>query len=225
MALRVKSSENMKKTAEETVVSEREKRPKSKSRLKSKLKKRTKIEDFCSYFVAEIECPVRDIKLTDFFIFLYSKEDFRKEFQEQNTDIKSMRDVEKCMARLQELQLTVAGGSKVISGVVFNLKDEELYSKEITSWEVSNHCRRRMSLPTMLVGETSLMEKDDSKCGQNAVVERKIVLVPKSETIVHAIITNVKTFDYQLSNGDMKPIKEGLNGLKTTRKQRSKGRK
>ncbi|XP_016678673.1 probable microtubule-binding protein TANGLED isoform X1 [Gossypium hirsutum] len=71
----------------------------------------------------------------------------------------------------------------------------------------------------------SLMEKDDSKCRQNAVVERKTVLVPKSETIVHAIVTNVKTFDYQLSNGDMKPIKEGLNGLKTTRKQRSKGRK
>ncbi|MFQ6657426.1 hypothetical protein Gotur_027104, partial [Gossypium turneri] len=35
----------MKKTAEESVVSEREKRPKSKSRLKSKLKKKTKIED------------------------------------------------------------------------------------------------------------------------------------------------------------------------------------
>ncbi|TYG67073.1 hypothetical protein ES288_D05G049600v1 [Gossypium darwinii] len=68
----------------------------------------------------------------------------------------------------------------------------------------------------------SLMEKDDSKCRQNAVVERKTVLVPKSETIVHAIVRNVKTFDYQLSNGDMKPIKKGLNGLKTTRKQRSK---
>ncbi|MFQ6643770.1 hypothetical protein Gotur_017988, partial [Gossypium turneri] len=114
--LRVKSSENMKKTAEESVVSEREKRPKSKSRLKSKLKKKTKIEDkmpkkpstaffyffelwflnqriLPASFVAEIECPVRDIKLTDFFIFLYSREDFRKEFQEQNPDIKSMRDV------------------------------------------------------------------------------------------------------------------------------------
>ncbi|PPE00489.1 hypothetical protein GOBAR_DD02502 [Gossypium barbadense] len=66
---------------------------------------------------------------------------------------------------------------------------------------------------------------EDSKCGQNAVVERKTILVPKSETTVHAIVTNVKTFDYQLSNGDMKPMKEGLNGLKTTRKQRSKGRK
>ncbi|MFQ6653872.1 hypothetical protein Gotur_025065, partial [Gossypium turneri] len=116
MALRVKSSEKMKKTAEESVVSERERRPKSKSRPKSKLKKKTKIDAkmpkkpptaffyffelwflyqriLPASFVAEIECPVRDIKLTDFFIFLYLREDFRKDFQEQNPDIKSMRDV------------------------------------------------------------------------------------------------------------------------------------
>ncbi|PPD91463.1 hypothetical protein GOBAR_DD11607 [Gossypium barbadense] len=61
-----------------------------------------------------------------------------------------------------------------------------------------------------------------SKRGQNAVVERKTVLVPKSETIIHAIVTNVKTFDYQLRNSDMKPIKEGLNGLKTTRKRETR---
>ncbi|MBA0852492.1 hypothetical protein Goshw_005976 [Gossypium schwendimanii] len=42
--LRVKSSEKMKKTTEESVVSERKKRPKSKSRPKLKLKKKTKIE-------------------------------------------------------------------------------------------------------------------------------------------------------------------------------------
>ncbi|KAG4151072.1 hypothetical protein ERO13_D04G041700v2 [Gossypium hirsutum] len=101
-ALRVKSSENMKKTAEEGVVSEREKRPESKSRLKSKLKKKTKIKD---------KMPKKPS--TAFFYFL---EDFRKEFEEQNPDIKSMRNVEKCMVRLQELQLTVAGGSKVILG-------------------------------------------------------------------------------------------------------------
>ncbi|KAK8490523.1 hypothetical protein V6N13_031695 [Hibiscus sabdariffa] len=65
----------------------------------------------------------------------------------------------------------------------------------------------------------------DSSCGQNEVVERKTVLVPKSEVTVHAIVTNVKTFDYQLSNGDVKPRKEGMNGLVMTRKQRSKGRK
>ncbi|KAB1999566.1 hypothetical protein ES319_D12G170900v1 [Gossypium barbadense] len=57
------------------------------------------------------------------------REDFRKEFQEQNTDIKSMRDVEKCMARLQELQLTVAGGSKVISGVSLSPRSTRGYMK------------------------------------------------------------------------------------------------
>ncbi|TYH69368.1 hypothetical protein ES332_D05G050800v1 [Gossypium tomentosum] len=72
--------------------------------------------------------------------------------------------------------------------------------------------------------KTPLTEHRKQRCQflKNAVVERKTVLVPKSETIVHAIVRNVKTFDYQLSNGDMKPIKKGLNGLKTTRKQRSK---
>ncbi|MFQ6647630.1 hypothetical protein Gotur_021181, partial [Gossypium turneri] len=116
-ALRVKSSEYMKKTAEESVVSEKEKRPKSKSILKSKLKKKTKIKDkmpkkpstaffyffepwflnqriLPASFVAEIECPV-----------------------------------EKCMARLQELQLTVAGGSKVISGVSLSPRSTRGYMR------------------------------------------------------------------------------------------------
>ncbi|KAB2060782.1 hypothetical protein ERO13_A10G039400v2 [Gossypium hirsutum] len=81
MALRVKSSEKMKKTAEESVVSEREKRPKSKSRPKSKLKRKTKID---------AKMPKKPP--TAFFYFL---EDFRKEFQEQNPGIKSMRDIGK----------------------------------------------------------------------------------------------------------------------------------
>ncbi|KAB1999565.1 hypothetical protein ES319_D12G170900v1 [Gossypium barbadense] len=40
-----------------------------------------------------------------------------------------MRDVEKCMARLQELQLTVAGGSKVISGVSLSPRSTRGYMK------------------------------------------------------------------------------------------------
>ncbi|MFQ6650900.1 hypothetical protein Gotur_022108 [Gossypium turneri] len=235
----------MKKTTEESVVSERKKRPKSKSRPKSKLKKKTKIE---------AKMPKKP--LTTFFYFL---EDFHKEFQEQNPNITSMRNVEKCMARLQELQLTVTGGSKIISGVSLSprstrgymrtslrCKQESLRMKNstprkspvgkfsATAGVVDNKTKNTSEDPkTPLIEHRkqryqflkSLMEKDDLKCGQNAVVERKSVLVPKSETIVHVIVTNVKTFDYQLSNSDMKPIKEGLNGLKTTRKQRSKGRK
>ena len=44
MVLRVRSSEKMKRSAQQSVVSEREKRPKSKSRPKSKQKKSTKID-------------------------------------------------------------------------------------------------------------------------------------------------------------------------------------
>ena len=64
----------------------------------------------------------------------------------------------------------------------------------------------------------------DSSCGQNGMVERRTVLVPKTEITVHAIVTNVKAFDCHLSNGDVKPRKEGMKGSETTRK-RSKGRK
>ncbi|TYG57339.1 hypothetical protein ES288_D08G133700v1 [Gossypium darwinii] len=157
------------------------------------------------------------------------------------------------MVRLQELQLTVAGGSKIISGVSLSpistkgymrtslrCKQESLRMKnstprksplgsfqplqEVNGGEchyqqsvVDNKTKNTFEDPKTPLTEhrkqiyqflKSLMEKDDLKCGQNAVVERKIVLVLKSETIVHVIVTNVKTFDYQLSNGDMKPIKK-----------------
>lgn len=45
-------------------------------------------------FVEESESPlVNGLKSNWIFLILYSREDFRKEFQEQNPDIKSMRDV------------------------------------------------------------------------------------------------------------------------------------
>ncbi|XWS15954.1 hypothetical protein CRYUN_Cryun34aG0045800 [Craigia yunnanensis] len=81
MVLRVKLSEKMKRSAQQSVVSEREKRPKSKSRPESKQKKSTK---------NDAKMPKKPP--TAFFYFL---EDFRKEFQEQNPDIKSMRDIGK----------------------------------------------------------------------------------------------------------------------------------
>ncbi|XVF87190.1 hypothetical protein PTKIN_Ptkin18bG0099300 [Pterospermum kingtungense] len=81
MVLRVKSREKMKRSAEQSVVSEREKRSKSKSRPKPKKKKSSKID---------AKMPKKPP--TAFFYFL---EDFRKEFQEQNPDIKSMRDIGK----------------------------------------------------------------------------------------------------------------------------------
>ncbi|GMI77742.1 hypothetical protein like AT2G34450 [Hibiscus trionum] len=82
MVLRMKSSEKMKKIAQGSDVSESETRPKSKSRLKSKQKKKK----------TKIDAKMPKKPPTAFFYFL---EDFRKEFQEQNPDIKSMRDIGK----------------------------------------------------------------------------------------------------------------------------------
>ncbi|MFQ6627422.1 hypothetical protein Gotur_005847 [Gossypium turneri] len=87
----------------------------------------------------------------------------------------TVKKVEKCMARLQELQLTVAGGSKVISGVSLSprstrgymrtslrCKQESLRMKNSTPRKspvgkfpaTAGGEWRRMSLPAMLVGET-----------------------------------------------------------------------
>ncbi|KAE8684111.1 Microtubule-binding protein TANGLED [Hibiscus syriacus] len=88
----------------------------------------------------------------------------------------TVKKVEKCMARLQELQYTVAGGTKVISGVKLSpgstrayfktslrCKQESLRMKNGTSPRKSPVGKfpaaargewKRMSLPAMLVGET-----------------------------------------------------------------------
>ncbi|RYQ90511.1 hypothetical protein Ahy_B09g096574 isoform B [Arachis hypogaea] len=75
--------------------------------------------------------------------------------------------VDRCMARLQELQYTVTGGSKVVSGVSLSPRSTRGYLR--TSLRLKNggtrkspvgnkqtHAGewRRMSLPAMLVGET-----------------------------------------------------------------------
>ncbi|XVF41936.1 hypothetical protein PTKIN_Ptkin01aG0320700 [Pterospermum kingtungense] len=90
----------------------------------------------------------------------------------------TVKKVEKCMARLQELQFTVAGGTKVISGVCLSprstrgylrtslrCKQESLRMKNATPRKSAKSPVgkfpataegewRRMSLPAMLVGET-----------------------------------------------------------------------
>jgi len=81
MVLRVKSSEGMKRPARLTQVSEEDKRPKSAAKT-PKTKQKKKIEKF------DAKKPKKPP--TAFFYFL---EDFRKEFQEQNPDVKSMRDI------------------------------------------------------------------------------------------------------------------------------------
>ncbi|KAI3445325.1 hypothetical protein Pfo_001990 [Paulownia fortunei] len=86
----------------------------------------------------------------------------------------TVKKVDKCMARLQELQYTVAGGRKVISGVSlspgstrsylrtsFRCKQESLRIKNANSRRsppgklpTNTEEWRRMSLPAMLLGET-----------------------------------------------------------------------
>ncbi|GKV08988.1 hypothetical protein SLEP1_g20554 [Rubroshorea leprosula] len=86
----------------------------------------------------------------------------------------TLKKVDKCMARLQELQYTVAGGTKVISGVSLSPRSTRGYLKtslrcKQESMRIKNSTGRkspvgkfptstgewkRMSLPAMLVGET-----------------------------------------------------------------------
>ncbi|KAK8605165.1 hypothetical protein V6N13_082617 [Hibiscus sabdariffa] len=87
----------------------------------------------------------------------------------------TVNKVEKCVARLQELQLTVAGGTKVISGVSLSPRSTRGYLRtSLRCKQESLRMRystprkspvgkfpattggewRRMSLPAMLVGET-----------------------------------------------------------------------
>ncbi|CAK7324497.1 unnamed protein product [Dovyalis caffra] len=64
----------------------------------------------------------------------------------------------------------------------------------------------------------------DLCCGQNAQIERKVILEPKTEVAIHAIVTNIKAFDFDSwRNGDVKHPR-GVNGIETSRK-RSNGRK
>ncbi|KAL2483695.1 NAD-dependent protein deacetylase SRT1 [Forsythia ovata] len=68
---------------------------------------------------------------------------------------------------------------------------------------------------------------EDPRCGQTAVVERKAVLVPKSNVVVHAIVTNIVEFEKSLgafevtsrSNGSLKRQNEGNSGKRTSGKQ------
>ncbi|XP_065862653.1 NAD-dependent protein deacetylase SRT1 [Euphorbia lathyris] len=65
----------------------------------------------------------------------------------------------------------------------------------------------------------------DFSCGQNAVIERKTKVSPKTEVTVHAIVTNIKAFESDsVSNGDVKNLRGNINGFETSRK-RSNGRK
>ncbi|CAN8252941.1 unnamed protein product [Cochlearia groenlandica] len=65
----------------------------------------------------------------------------------------------------------------------------------------------------------------ESSCGQSGVVERRAVSEPKSEAIVYAVVTNLRTFHCQQSrhaNGDLKWKMEGFG---TSRKRSRTGKR
>ena len=69
----------------------------------------------------------------------------------------------------------------------------------------------------------------ESRCGQNAVIERKAILTPRSDVTTYAIVTNVVQYGKackaaldSLSNGDFKKRKASVTGTGSSRK-RSKG--
>lgn len=66
----------------------------------------------------------------------------------------------------------------------------------------------------------------ESKCGQNAVVERKVILTPRSDITVYAVATNVvqysktcKAIPDSLTNGDLKKRIASINGTESSRKR------
>ncbi|KAJ8572888.1 hypothetical protein K7X08_009399 [Anisodus acutangulus] len=101
----------------------------------------------------------------------------------------TLNKVDKCMARLQELQYTVTGGNKVISGATLSprstrgylktrlrCKQESLRIKNATSRKsppgalpTNGGEWRRMSLPAMLLGETVAEIKQASQFARDIV--------------------------------------------------------
>ncbi|XP_073224309.1 NAD-dependent protein deacetylase SRT1 isoform X3 [Cicer arietinum] len=63
----------------------------------------------------------------------------------------------------------------------------------------------------------------ESKCGQNAVIERKTILTPKSDVTTYAIVTNVVHYSNavpdSLTNGDLKKRKESTTGTGSSKKR------
>ncbi|XP_016478600.1 putative microtubule-binding protein TANGLED [Nicotiana tabacum] len=101
----------------------------------------------------------------------------------------TLNKVDKCMARLQELQYTVTGGNKVISGVTLSPRSTRGYLKtslrcKQESLRIKNATSRksppgklptnagewqRMSLPAMLLGETVAEIKQASQFAREIV--------------------------------------------------------
>ncbi|MCI01639.1 NAD-dependent protein deacetylase SRT1-like [Trifolium medium] len=64
---------------------------------------------------------------------------------------------------------------------------------------------------------------NESKCGQNAVIERKTISTPSSDVTTYAVVTNVvhysKPVPNSLTNGDHKKRKDSMTGTGSSRKR------
>ncbi|CAL5390271.1 unnamed protein product [Camellia sinensis] len=73
----------------------------------------------------------------------------------------------------------------------------------------------------------------DLRCGRNALIEKQVIITPKSETMVYATVTNILVYDKtskaleaaSQSNGGPKRLQNGVNGIETSQKRQRKGHK
>ncbi|THG05629.1 hypothetical protein TEA_000814 [Camellia sinensis var. sinensis] len=73
----------------------------------------------------------------------------------------------------------------------------------------------------------------DLRCGRNALIEKQVIITPKSETMVYATVTNILVYEKtskaleaaSQSNGGPKRLQNGVNGIETSQKRQRKGHK
>uniref|UniRef100_A0A7C8YVA2 Microtubule-binding protein TANGLED n=1 Tax=Opuntia streptacantha TaxID=393608 RepID=A0A7C8YVA2_OPUST len=117
----------------------------------------------------------------------------------------TVKKVDQCMARLQELQYTVTGGNKVVSGVKLSPRSTKAYLKtslrcKQESMRIRNNGPkkspsgkvpasvsgewRRMSLPAMLVGETVAEILQASKITREIMAKSSNIEDPKTPVTI-----------------------------------------
>ncbi|KAM0954175.1 putative microtubule-binding protein TANGLED1 [Dioscorea sansibarensis] len=96
----------------------------------------------------------------------------------------TVKKVDQCMARLQELQYTVNGRTKVVAGVKLSPRSTRGYLRTSLRCKQesirSNWEWRRMSLPAMLLGETVIEILQASKFAKEIVAKTRTTNDPKT---------------------------------------------
>ncbi|TQD80325.1 hypothetical protein C1H46_034123 [Malus baccata] len=100
------------------------------------------------------------------------------------------------------------------------------------STEIVVHLNLKVPEDNLQLDKDAILQKlrhtavQESCCGQNAIVERNVILAPKTEVLAHAIVTNVVRYRMTaeaLQAGSLgnavKRRKESVNGFETSRKR------